>query len=167
MTCEAAMFADFVSVRSNQTTEDALRLLREHDIRALPVLDAEGVMVGRFDFVVLLSNVLPTSLTVDMRGTGFDELMDHGLKLSSLLGLGNERDCAQRLKAVLAVPVEEIMDREVSLVHPATPLSEGIRLLVQRRGPLGVVEKGGHRLIGLITVQSAMRALMDRSLVGE
>jgi len=163
MTCAAAMFTDFVSVRRNQTTEDALQLLREHGIRALPVLDAKGAMVGRFDLIVLLSNVLP-ALTVDMRGTGFAELLDRNLHLASAQGVESDLDCAQRLRALLPIRLEEIMDPDVVTVHPTTPLLEGVRLLVQYRGPLGVVERGERRLIGLITVQSAMGAIMDRNL---
>lgn len=163
MTCATAFFSDFVSARPDQTIEDALHLLREHGIRALPVVDGEGFMVGRFDFIVLLSNLLPGSVTVDMRGTGFEELMDHNLKLASVLNGESEVKCAQRLEALLPVRLEDVMDTEVTTVYPTTPLWEGIRLLVQHRGPLGVVDKESGKLVGLITVQSAMRALARMS----
>lgn len=161
MTCAKAMFTDFVSASPEQTVADALKLLEQHGVRAMPILDAEGAMVGEFHFRVLLAHLLPITGEVDLMGMGNASggLLDHNLKLSSLVGGGSEMTCADRLKALMAVPLQEVMDPDFVLTHPETSLLECIRLLVKHRGPLGVVEKGEKKVIGLVTVQSTMGAL--------
>lgn len=161
MTCAKAMFTDFVWASPEQTVADALKLLEQHGVRAMPILDAEGAMVGEFHFRVLLAHLLPITGEMDLMGMGSASggLLDHNLKLSSLIGGRSEMKCADRLKALMPIPLQEVMDPNFVLTHPETPLLECIRLLVKHRGPLGVVEKGEKKLIGLVTVQSTMRAL--------
>ena len=161
MTCAKAMFTDFVSASPQQTVGDALRLLEQHCVRAMPILDGEGAIVGEFHFRVLLAHLLPITGEVDLMGMGNASggLLDHNLKLSSLVGERSEMTCADRLKTLMAIPLQEVMDPNHVLTHPETPLLECIRLLVKHRGPLGVVEKGEKKLIGLVTVQSTIRAL--------
>lgn len=159
MTCAKAMFTDFVSARPDQTVSHALKILDEHGIRAMPILDHDGTIIGQFHFRVLLSNLLPVSGEPDMPGRACGGLMDRDLKLTSIVGSQSEVKCADRLKTLLSVKLEDVMDTNFELVHPDTPLLECIRLLVKYRGPLGVTNKGDRKLIGLVTVQSTMRAL--------
>jgi CBS domain-containing protein len=161
MTCAKAMFTDFVSASPEQTVADALNLLEQHGVRAMPILDAEGTLVGEFHFRVLLAHLLPITGEIDLMGMGTASggLLDHNLKLSSLIGGRSEMKCADRFKALMPIPLQEVMDPNFVLTHPETPLLECIRLLVKHRGLLGVVEKGEKKLIGMVTVQSIVRVL--------
>ena len=94
-----------------------------------------------------------------MTGAACGGLIDRDLRLTSIIGFKSEEKCADRLRALLSTKLEDIMDTNFTVVHPETPLLECIRLLVKHRGPLGVANKGQRKLIGLVTVQSTMRAL--------
>jgi CBS domain-containing protein len=153
------MIADVVSVRPEQSIGEALKLLDRHGIRALPVVTAEGRLVGHVDFAVVLSNLLPGPLMVDPHGERFS------LRLDYFVGEKTEVDVAKRLRELLPLKVSEVMDSEPKTVHRDTPLWEGIRLLVQHGSPIGVVEEGSGKFLGLVSLQSAIRVLMQ--MVGD
>jgi len=154
MTCATAMTNTIVSVRDEQTIGDALQLLDRHSIRTLPVITAEGELVGRVDFAAVLSNLLPGPLMVDSHGDRFS------LRLDYIVDEKSELDVAKHLRELLPIKISEVMDREPKMVHRDTPLWEGIRLLVQHGSPIAVVEEGSHNLVGLVSLQSAIRELM-------
>lgn len=75
-------------------------------------------------------------------------------------GVKTAADVAKHLRELLPLKVSEVMDRDPKTVYPDTPLREGIRLLVQHGSPIDVVEKAGQRLVGLVSLQSAIRVLL-------
>jgi len=158
MFCRNALVSQVVTAGPDQTIADALRLLNEHGIRALPIVDAAGKLVGQFNFEAIFSNLLPGPVTVERHG-----LMDTNLRLDYLVDTGDQ--VAKRLKELLPVKLAEVMDRETEVVNPQTPLWEGIRRLFQYGSPIPVVEEETGRLLGLLSVQSAMCELAK--LVGE
>ncbi len=154
MTCQNAMIEHMVSVGPHQTIGDALVLLKTKCIRWAPVVDADGRFLGHFAFSDVLARLLPGPVSLDSQS-----LLGAHLRLDYLLNA--DSDVAKRLRALLSVPIEDLMDGNTVLVHPTTPLWEGIRLLVQHGGPLPVVAADSGKLLGLISVQSATMALMD------
>ncbi|MCB1966666.1 MAG: CBS domain-containing protein [Candidatus Accumulibacter sp.] len=158
MFCRHAMITNVISAGPQQTIRDALELFAKHRIRVLPIVDGEGRLVGQFALEDMLAGLLPAALTVDHH-----DLMDLRLRLDYLLDA--TPGVATHLRDLLPVEIGDVMNRELKLAHLDTPLWEGIRLLVQCRSPIPVVEEGSHKLLGLLSAQGATGRLME--LVGE
>ena len=135
-------------------TDDRGRAGIARDARhsSVPIVDAAGKLVGQFNFDVVLSNLLPGPITVEAHG-----LMDANLRLDYLVDA--EDHVARRLGELLPVKLTEVMDQEVHVVHPDTPLWEGIRQLFQHGSPIAVVDEETGKLLGLLSVQSVMGEL--------
>lgn len=156
MPCQDAMITEVVSARPDQTVADALALFKEHNIRSLPVVDTDSKVVGLFSFSHLLYALLPTPVTMGdelLRIKHMDISLDHLMGASPWV--------AKRLKILLPKKVEEVMLKTPHVVHPNTPLREGIRLMVKYDSPLPVVEEKTNKLLGLISSQTALAVLMD------
>ena len=158
MLCRNAMVTNVISAGPDQTIRDALGLFEKHGIRAVPIVDAGGRLLGQFTFDVMLSNLLPGAVMVDAH-----DLMAVNLRLGYLVDA--EPDVAKHLRGLLPVKLGEVMDRDVKVAHPDTPLWEGIRFLVQHGSPTPVVDEKTGKLLGLLSVQSATSRLV--ALMGE
>lgn len=148
MFCRNALVEKAITAEPDQTIADALRLLEKHGIRMLPVVDAGGRLAGGFNFTLVLSNLLPGPVTVETHG-----LLDANLRLDYLV---DTDDQVRRLVELLPVKLAEIMEREPTVVHPDTPVWEGIRRLFQPGSPISIVEPDTRSFLGLLSVQSVM-----------
>jgi len=156
MLCQNALVPGVITAGPDDTIGDALALLEQHGIRAVPIVDADGMLLGQFNFSMVLSNLLPGPITVDHHG-----LEAVNLRLDYLVDA--EETVAKRLAALLPVKLREVMDADAPVVHPDTPLWEGIRMLFQHGSPIPMVEESNHRLLGLLSVQSAICELAGLS----
>lgn len=112
-----------VTITTETTITEALKVMRQNDVRRLPVLDAAGQMVGIVSEKDLLyaSPSSATSLSI----------YEMHYMLSNL-------------------KVTELMTADVVSVTPDTPLEEAARIMVDHKlGGLPVME--GGRLVGIIT----------------
>lgn len=126
------MQRDVVTVTLGTTITGASRLLQEHRIRHLPVVE-RGRLVG----IITdrdIRRVLPSPAT--------------SLEVHELLYLLDR------------LTVGEVMTTKVITVAPETPVEEAARLLVEHRiGCLPVME--GDRLVGIITETDLLAALAE------
>lgn len=153
MSCEGAMITKVVSLTPDQTVEEATALLKKKVIRAAPVLDGEGRLLGMFSFRYILSNLLPVSVT-----------MDDGLQNLDFV-IGAAPGIAKRLRRLKPQTVGEVLDRKTVVLSPHVPIWEAIRLLVRYGSPLPVIDADGV-FLGLVTEQSAIEE-MERSTAGQ
>ncbi len=122
-----------VTIRANASITQALRTMRERQVRRLPVLDDEGRMVGIVSEKDLLyaSPSPATSLSI----------YEMHYMLSQLL-------------------VTELMSRDVITVTPDTPLEEAALLMVNNTiGGLPVME--GDKLVGIITETDIFKVFLE------
>jgi CBS domain-containing protein len=147
------MLTEVVTAGPEGTIQDALALFERHGIRALPIVDAGGCLLGMFSFDLMLSNLLPKALQMESY-----ELKNVDLRLDYLVD--TEEDLAEQLRALFPIKLADLMDPDVRVAHPDTPLVEGIRLLTQYGSPIPVVEEPSRRLLGLLTVQCATSRLV-------
>ncbi|MCB1557222.1 MAG: CBS domain-containing protein [Alphaproteobacteria bacterium] len=155
MPCSDAMITEVVSARPDDTVADVLALFDKHGIRAVPVVDEKGYLVGVFNFVHLLTNILPVPVTLD---NGLFRLRNMDISLDHISG--TTPWVAKRLKIILPKKVEEVMIKNPRSVKPQTPLREGIRLMVKHGSPLPVVRDDSNFLVGIISSQTAVKALL-------
>lgn len=112
-----------VTITTETTITEALKVMRQNEVRRLPVLDAAGTMVGIVSEKDLLyaSPSPATSLSI----------YEMHYMLSTL-------------------KVTELMTADVVSVAPDTPLEEAARIMADHKlGGLPVMEDG--RLVGIIT----------------
>lgn len=124
------MSASVITLTRGQSLPAARELMQLKRTRHLPVVDAEGRLVG----LVTHRNLLAAAV-------------------SSLAPLSAE----ERDELQFRVPVASIMQTEVWTIHPDAPADAAARLMLDRRiGCLPVVEAG--RLIGIITEADLVEA---------
>jgi CBS domain-containing membrane protein len=151
MPCKEAMTTEILTAAPDQSVAQAVALMDEHGIRAMPVVDSKNNLVGMFGFDPLLRALLPVSLTIGEH-EGLDLRLDYVLHSSS--------GVAQRLAKLMTRKVSDVMSQELYTVHPETPLWEGVRLLVKYGSPLPVVREESMFLTGIMTAQTATKAFL-------
>jgi CBS domain-containing protein len=129
------MTKDPMTLTEQATVADAAELMRERDIRHVPIVDREGALVG----------------IVSDRDLG-------SLDLGRLIGdVGVEG-----LRAHLATPVVKVMTPEVVTVGPEDDLDELVDLMLESRvGAVPVVEEHSRRVVGIVSYVDVLRAFRN------
>ena len=126
------MTTDVVTVEPQSTVATAIRLMRQGQLRRLPVVE-DGVLVG-----IVTSGDL-------RRITG----------LASIL-----KDPSQDNFLWRHIPIANVMSHTPISLSPDTPISAAARLLVAHKiGGLPVVDQG--RLVGIITATDLLQTLFE------
>jgi CBS domain-containing protein len=142
------MDAEPATVHRDTPVEDVVRALREHELPGLPVIDADGKVIG---MVTEADLVLP-----DDEG---DLHIPHYVNLFGgtvfLEPLGRFE---QRLRKAFASTAEDMMTRDPQTVAPDTTVREAARIIHESgHNRLPVVEDG--RLVGVVTRVDVLGAL--------
>jgi len=128
-----------VTVTSTATVAEVFDLMREQEIRHVPVVD-DGTVVGILSDRDLAHFDITRLLTVDG---------------------------AEALRRELSTPVVKLMSPDVVVVGPEAELTEVIDLLLEHRvGAVPVVRPETGELIGIVSYVDVLEALRD-SLVGD
>jgi CBS domain-containing protein len=143
MNAADAMTRTLVTIGPDAPILQAIRLMLQHRISGLPVVDAAGGLVG----IITEGDLL-------RRGeTGTERRRPRWLEF--LLGPG--RRAGDYVEAH-ARRVGEVMTREVATVEETTPLDEVVRAMEERRVKrLPVLREG--RLVGILSRANLLRAL--------
>ncbi len=122
-----------VTILPDTPITEALRLLREKNVRHVPVVDAEGGLVGIVSEKDLL--YASPSPATSMSIYELHYMLSH-------------------------LPVSEVMTKDVITVSPETPIEEAARIMSDRKiGGLPVVE--GEQLVGIITETDVFAVLLE------
>jgi CBS domain-containing protein len=144
MTCDAVTIGHRASLR------DAIRLMLDHRVSGLPVVDEAGRLVG----------ILTEGDLIRRGETGTERQRRPWLEF--LLGPGR---LAEDYVKTHGRRVEEVMTREVATVRPDTAVTDVVQLMERRRiKRLPVVD--GDRLVGIVSRADLMRAvaqILDRA----
>jgi len=155
MPCQDAMITDVITARPDQTVAEVLAIFYKNKIRAVPVVDDQHRVIGLFNFTHLMENILPVPPAEDDEKLGRMKNMEISLDYFSDMSPW----VAKRLHNEMPKKLADVMIKNIHMIHPETPLSEGIRLLVKYGSPLPVVKDNSHVLVGLISSQTAVTAL--------
>jgi len=134
MTAGALMTMYPVTVTPQATIAEALDLMRDLDIRHVPVVE-RGALVG------MLSDRDLAYLNVGAA------LTDQG---------------AAALRRGLATPVVKVMRSDVICVEPETELSDVIGLLLEHKiGAIPVIQPDTQVVVGIVSYIDVLRAVQD------
>jgi len=134
MTAGALMTTYPVTVTSQATIAEALDLMRDLDIRHLPVVDG-GALIGM--------------------------LSDRDLAYLNVGALLTDQG-ADALRRELATPVIKVMRSDVICVEPETELSDVVGLLLEHKiGAIPVIRPDTQAVVGIVSYIDVLRAVQD------
>jgi CBS domain-containing protein len=139
------MVRSVISVTPETNVAEAARLMLDHRISGLPVLDRSGALVGIISEGDLLRRA----------ETGTERQRPRWLEFFSAPGR-----LAQDYAQAHARKIADLMTRNVVSIGPEAPIDEIVRLMERwRLKRLPVVEAG--RLVGIVTRADLVRAFLD------
>lgn len=134
------MTRDVTTAAPGMTLEEAAEMLARRRLRAMPVIDDEGHVLGMLTDRLLISRLLPALERADAGGPA----------------AGGDA----------AGEVRDIMERTVMCVKEDEPLANVVRLMLDREiERLPVVREG--QLVGFLTRGDIIRRLLLRDSAGE
>jgi CBS domain-containing protein len=143
-TVREMMSKDVVSIHYHETVHDALQLIVENRLAALPVIDGHGHCVG----MIATSDLIDLTLEVD------DELSDAGKAPASPQWLLN-----QFSEGLGHQKIEELMTEDVTNIGPDASLAEATSLMLKERIHHLPVVNGDGKLLGILSTMDILRAV--------
>ena len=142
------MTPDPVTVAPDASVEDVVRQLREHELPGLPVVDADGRLVG----IVTESDLVIADDEGDLHLPHYVELFGGFVFLEPL------RRYESRLRKAAAATARDMMTTDPVTVEADDPVRKAGRLIADSgHNRLPVVEDG--RLVGIVTRVDVLGAL--------
>jgi CBS domain-containing protein len=145
MRAEDVMTRDVISIEPDATVLQAARLMLEHRISGLPVIDQAGKLVG----------VLSEGDFLRRRETRTEHRRSRWLEF--LMGPGR---IAAEYTHSHGSKVSEVMTAEVQTVEDSTPLEDIVDVMERRRIKRVPVLCGGQ-VVGIVTRSNLMRAMVS------
>ena len=139
---------DPATVRPDTKVEDVARLLGEHELHGVPVVNDAGRCVG----IVTENDLVMADEEGDLHIPHYVQLFGGLVFLESVKGF------EKRLKKAVAATVADMMTPDPTTIAPDADVHEAGRLISSSgHNRLPVVEHG--RLVGVITRADVLRAL--------
>ena len=142
------MEREVVTIGPQATVHELVVLLQQKDVGGVPVVDAEGRLVG----IVTEGDLVIED--ADVRLPHYFEL------LGNLVYLGGQKKFEDRLKKMVGNSVSDVMTTEVFTVAPGDPVSKAANLMVDKKvNRIPVVEGEDDRLVGIVARHDIIRLL--------
>lgn len=136
-----------ITAHVDDTVEQVLRLLDEKQVRAVPVVNDEGLFMGLFSTHEVIKSLVPSYMV------GGLQTLDFAAGASSQL--------SARLRKLFPSRVgDHISSEDCIKITEKTQTWEVLRMLSKYGSPIPAVGKNGH-LLGLISEQSTIQALLS------
>lgn len=143
----AVMSTPVLSVTSDSPLQDAVKLMSEHHISGLPVVDGSGVLVGELSEQDLM-----------VRESGF-EAGPYVLLLDAVIYLRNPLNWNKEVHQVLGSTVGEVMNAKVHTCAADLGLPAAARQLHEGSTQRLFVVDGERKPVGVLTRGDVVRAL--------
>jgi CBS domain-containing protein len=142
------MERDVVTASPDDDVETVVRLLREHEVPGVPVVNDAGRCVG----IVTEADLVISEEEADLHLPHYIDLLGGVVFLEPL------RRFEGRIRKAFASKVSDMMTPDPVTVSPDAAVEEAARLIAERRhNRLPVVEHG--RLVGVVTRLDVLEAL--------
>lgn len=148
MKVKEIMTRDVVSIKPDENARDALLLLFKMQISGLPVIDANGKLVGMFTEKEVLSYALPSYIE----------------KVGRFIYEEDPKSSRIKFKELCNMKVEKLMRKEVVTTTEDTTICEAARImLTQKARRLPVLDKAGN-VVGVLARNDILRALSKEAV---
>jgi CBS domain-containing protein len=144
------MDVDTPSVQPEDTVETVLRVLHEHELPGVPVVNSGGRCVG-----------IITEADLVMAGEDSDLHLPHYFELfGGLVFLESMNHFEERLRKATAALAVDLMTEDPVTIEPSATVEEAARVISRsKHNRLPVVEHG--RLVGVVTRVDVLEALVN------
>ena len=143
----AVMSAPVLSVTADSPLQDAVKLMSEHHISGLPVVDGSGALVGELSEQDLM-----------VRESGFQP-GPYVMLLDAVIYLRNPLNWDKEVHQVLGSTVGEVMGQHPHSCRAELPLPAAAGLLHERSTQRLFVLDGERHPVGVLTRGDVVRAL--------
>jgi CBS domain-containing protein len=142
------MDRDPVTVSPGTGVTTLIKLLREHELPGVPVVQDDGTLVG----IVTESDLI-------LRGDDSSLHLPHYFELfGGIVFLEPLQHLEDKLRKTFATTVEEMMTADVDTVTPEATVHEAAQL-ISRTGHNRIPVTDGSKLVGVVTRVDALDAL--------
>ncbi len=142
------MSSPAITVRPDTKIQEIARIMREHQISGVPVVNENGELLGAITELNLIARNAPVKqphyITV----------------LSAMIPLGLEEyfDYKKQLRQTLATNASELMSQAIPTIQPETVLEEAMEIMLNPENSLlPVVEQ--NKVIGVVTRTDLVRLI--------
>lgn len=138
---------DFQPLRlsDDATLDDATRLFLESGLWGIPVVNSNDQYIGTCTLRSLVARALPLARATAL-GDGLDWARAAGAE-------------EPQRRRVLRRPVAQVLDLEVPAVRISTALPHLLLVLCRQAPVVPIVSDAGRRLVGVASLQRAVRAM--------
>jgi CBS domain-containing protein len=144
------MTREVLTVQPNTPVSQVARLMSEHDISGLPVVDEAGQVLG-----------VVTERDIIVRNTRF-KMPTFFVILDSIIYLETPHHFQERLAHMLGATAEEVMSKPAVTISPDASIEALAELMVdQRMNPIPVVEAG--KLVGIVSRSDIIRLMAEEA----
>ncbi|MBS1252165.1 MAG: Inosine-5'-monophosphate dehydrogenase [Anaerolineales bacterium] len=142
------MMADVITVYPSTSVDEIARLMTEHDISGLPVVDEGDEVLG-----------IVTELDMIVRNTRF-KMPAFIAFLDAVIYLETPGRYRERVERVLGTTAREIMSEPAVTIGPDASIEDLTELMVDRRmNPVPVV--AADRLVGIVSRSDIIRIMTE------
>jgi CBS domain-containing protein len=146
------MDRDGPTVKPEDDVQTVVKVMREHELPGVPVVDGDGTLRG----IITESDLIIRDEESDLHVPLHFELM------GGVVYLGRFKDYEDRLKRAIALSAEELMTPDPVTVGPDQPVEEAARIIAERRHNRLPVVEDGDKLVGVVTRLDVLDALTRR-----
>ena len=152
MHVRSLMTRDVLTVHTDTPVSDVARLMYEHGVSGVPVLDAQERMVG----VITETDLIVRNGRLEM--PLFLQILD------AFVPLERPSHLRSRLQHMLGTHAEDVMSRDPHTIAPDAEVEDLVDLMVKRgANPVPVVE--GSRIVGIVSRSDLVRMMVtDRDV---
>lgn len=144
-TCRSVMTEQPVVIHRNATIHEALQLLLQHKLLALPVVDDDNRFFGMFLRSQLVALLLPRIVQMETKIPEIARLLEVGFLTDSI------EDTQNRFHTFAGKPVGDYTQTDSPRLRPDTPIINAVLLLYRTRTYLPVVDEATGRLLGVVS----------------
>jgi CBS domain-containing protein len=143
------MHRDPRTVQPDEDVRTAIRLLREHELPGLPVVDEGGRLLG----IVTESDLVIQDSEADLHLPHFVDLLGGVVFVERLSGF------EERLRKAFATKVSEVMTADPVTCRPQETVREAARKIAERKHNRLPVVDDENRVVGVVTRIDVLSAL--------
>jgi len=144
------MRPDPVTVRDTTTVGETIRLLCDQRFRSVPVVDADGKMLGQFGVHRVLELAVPGSATTGVHGRTRDYPFLHD----------DMEDLRRRIADEWGQPVSRFLEEGREPLNPEDAMTRVVMRLYGSQDNIPVVDDTG-KLVGIVSYWDVLDHLFD------